>query len=173
MKRRKLILMAALGVTLLLTAVWSYQYMSGRREAAAAAQRDLADGRRMMGQIELASRMPAMAADRERLATETTSLIEQAARTAGIAPGSLRRISPEAPRRVGETVYKEKPTQVQLQAVSLKELVAFALAISGPQAGLNVDSMRLGIPREAGADGRWTAELVLTYLIYDPPQIGR
>jgi hypothetical protein len=179
MKRRTLILLAALAVTLLATVAWSFQYMSDRRDAADAAERDLADGLRMMGQIEQASRLPAMAADRERLANETTSLIEAAAKSAGMATGgapggtavgTLRRISHEPPRQVGQTAYKEKPAQVQLQMVTLKELVTFALAVSGPQAGLNIDSLRLGVPREAEAGDRWSAELVLTYLIYDAPQ---
>lgn len=173
MTRRRLILLTILGALLALTVAWSYQYMVTQKEAALAARNDLAEGLGILGRIEQISRQPTLATDREKLTTETTTLIETAAQAAQILPASLKRISPEAPRRVGDTVYKEKPTRVMLQSVSLRQLAGLAAAAPLEQAGLNVESIRLTAGREADAADLWDAELVLTYLVYDPPQAGK
>lgn len=168
MNKRTLTLLAALAVLLMLTTAWSWEYMSSARRDAELARGDLDDGLRMLGQIERLSDRSGQFAQREKLITETTTVIEDAAQSAGIAAGSRRRISSETLRRVGDTAYKEKPTQVLLAPVTMKQLVDFALALPGGSDGLSIQSIRLSVPREADS-GQWTAELGLTCLIYDPP----
>jgi hypothetical protein len=169
MKRRRAILIAGLIVLLWVLAGLSYGYMSAQRSDAQAATLDLTEGIRLMDQAQTLARRPALALEREKLACETTSLIEAAARSVGISPGSVRRFSYDGARRLGDTVFKEKATQVLLQPVTLRQLVDLAIAISTADAGLNVETIRLSIPREGGGRDLWTAEVVLTYLIYDPP----
>lgn len=174
MTRRMLIMLAVLGAMLVLTAGWTYQYMMAGRSSAVAASDELADGLSMMAQIDQISRQPRLAADREKLSTETTSLIEAAAEAAGIDKGaSLRRFSYPAPRRLGNSAYKEMSTQVQLQSVSMKQLVDLASAPSLQEAVLNVESIRISAPRESDDADNWNAELVLTYLVYDPLPAGK
>ncbi len=173
MTRRHRVLIGVLMAMLILTALWSYQYMLTRRDAALAAAEDLREGLSMMRQIEQMSRRPALASDHERLLTETTGLITTAATAAGIAPDSLVRFTPEAPRRIGESVYKEKPTQVWLQAVTLRQLVDLASAEALREAGLNVESIRVTAPPDGREGDQWNVDLVLSYLVYDPPKAGK
>ncbi len=163
-------LLSVLGVILVLTAAWAYRYMGLRREAAIAAQLDLAECVRMGRQIEQFGRRPTLAAEYEQFATETISLIENAAKAAGISAESISRITPEPPRRIDDTIYKEKPTQVLLRRITLKQLTALTHGLLNVETGLRAKSIRLSAPRNE-ADDRWTAELVLTYLIYDPPRV--
>ena len=169
MKRRTAILIAGLFLLLWVLAGLSYGYMVAQRSDARAASQGLTEGMWLMEQAQTLARRPALAVEREKLACETTSLIEAAARSVGISPGSLRRFSHDGARRLGDTVFKEKATQVLLQPVTLRQLVDLAIAIANADAGLNVQTIRLSVPREGGGRDLWTAEVVLTYLIYDPP----
>lgn len=171
MTRRSTILLGILAGLLVLTAWWSYRYMASRRRIAATAQADLADCLRIAGQIERLRRRPTLAAHRERLASETTGLIEEAARSAGIPADSLSRISPGRPRRVDDTAYQEKPTRVLLRKVTRRQLVVLMHRLLSAGAGLHAKSIRLSAPRHDDSGDRWTVELVLTDLIYDPPRL--
>jgi hypothetical protein len=168
MNRRRTILLTVVGTLLALGAALSYQYMVGQESAAQTAAANLAEGLRLMGQIEALSHQPMLAADRERQERETVGLVEDAAKSVGIKP---KRFAHQGARRLGDTVYKEKPMQVLLQGITLRQLVDLELAVSQADAGLNLESIRLSIPREGDANDLWTAEVVLSYLIYDPPPV--
>jgi len=178
MNARRRILAVCLAAALIAAALQAYGFMADRREAAIKARADMERCGRIAAIIEALRARPAVACEAERLAAETTGLTERAARSAGIAPGSLVRITPAPPRRVGESVYKEKPTQVLLKNVTLRQLVTMVHALGEADAGLQANSIRLtspgrdddGLPLTRGVKGGlWTAEVVLTYLIYDPP----
>jgi hypothetical protein len=152
--------------------VWAYAYMSGRRNDAIAAGKDLRDCAKMAAEIERVSRQPALAAEREQLAAETSGAIESAAKAAGIDPKRLVRITPGAPQRIGDTVYKEKPTHVLLKDVTLKELVAMLHGIASSPQCLNPRSLRLAATQREDTGALWTAEVVVSYLIYEPIRTG-
>ena len=173
MTRRTGILLAIMAGLLCLTALWSYRHAGAQRTAATAAYADLGACRRMGGRIEAARARPALAAERERLASETTSLIEQSARSAGIRAAKLVRIPPPPARRVGRRGYKEKPTQVFLKGVTLRRLVAMLHELTCTEVGLRAKSLRITAPRPEDTGDLWNAEVGLTYLIYDPPHHQR
>ena len=169
-------LLLILGALLLLATVWSGNQFWRRRAAAANARASLEACLHMAAEIEHFRSRPMLAAEHEQLESETTGFIEHSARDAGIAADCLSRITPEPPQRIGDTVYKEKPTQVLLRKVNLEQLVKFLYNLVGTHAGLQSRSIRLSAPRGESGEGEgswWTAEVVLTYLIYDPPRVGR
>ena len=170
MKRRTILIVILLCHALGAAAVWSYSFMAAQRDAAAQACEDMADVRRMAGQIEAARQRPTLAAEHERVSDEVTGLIEQAAVKAGVPAGSLIRITPEPPSRLGDTVYKEKPTQVVFRNISLKQLVGLVHRLIGSDQQLEAKSIRITAPNPQDTGDLWNAELVLTYLIYDPPK---
>jgi len=170
MRRSRLALLVILAGLLAVTAAWSYGHMVGERNGAAAAAVDLVECRRLAREIRQFSARPALAAERERLASEITGLVERAAQAAGIPPDCLSRIAPEPPRRLGDGVYKEKPTQALLRKVTVRQVVTFVHGLLTSDPGLRVPSIRLTAPREDEMEGRWAAEVIVTYLIYDPPR---
>ena len=172
MRHRRQILFAVLAVSLFIAAVWSYQSMADNRRTAFRARRGLERCQNLAAKIQTHRTRPSMASEHERLASETTGIIEHAARSAGISPASITRITPEPQRRVGDTVYKEKPTQVLFKNVTLKQIVATSHALAGGEKRLHPKSLRLSAPRDEDTGNLWTAEMVLTYLIYDPPRAG-
>jgi hypothetical protein len=174
MTKRVLTLLLALAVVLLLATVWGYRYMEEQRLAAAKAESDLADCRIAAGDIRQCRDKPAQAAERERGPGEMNALIEKAAQASGITVAdSLDRITPQSPRPVPDTVYREQPTGVVLRKVTLRQLVPFLHSLLTSGTGLRAKSIHLSAPREEELGDRWTADLLLSYLIYDPSQAQR
>ncbi len=170
MTRRLTIQLAVLAALLALTALWTYGGMARSRSRAIAAAAETADCARMADSIRRAAVRPVKVAEFERLATETTGIIERSARAANIRADRLVRITPAQPRRLGESVYKEKPTVVLLKGISMKQVVLLMHALIASDFGLNVKSLRLSAPQPDDARDLWTAEMVVTYLIYAPPR---
>ena len=173
MTRRTTVLFTLLAALLAGLAVWNCRFMTEKRRARSVALADLQRCRQIVWKIAALRRRPSMACDEERLSAETIGLTEQAAKSAGIRTDKLTRITPAPPRRLGDTVYKEKPTQVLLKNVTLEQLVGMLYSLAGGEKGLHPKSLRLTAPRADDCGETWNAELVLTYLIYDPPSSKR
>ncbi len=157
-----------LGVLLLLAAVWSYDTMVRSRAAALDAAQDLETCRQLGQRIERLRGRPSLAGSAELQQGELTQRIELAARQANIPAERLIRVWPEASRRLGETPYREKPTQVLLRNVSLQQTVTLLHTLSSSEAGLQVKSLRITAPREGERGDLWTVEATLSYLIFSP-----
>ncbi len=158
-----------IAVALLAAVVWSCLRLADARAAALAAGQDAGDCRALAARIDLLRRQPAVAGAQELGASDLSRQIEQAARTAHFPEDSIERIEPESPRRVGETNYREVPTQVRLRRVSLQQVFTFlrCLSADSPQSsGLHLRSIRLSAPRGEETSDRWSAESTLTYMIY-------
>jgi len=150
----------------------SIRYMADRHKAALGARADYEKCLRCAEKIEALKKRPKIAAGHERLHAETTGLIEQAAEKAGVPAGSLVRITPEPPRRLADTVYKEKPTRILLKKVTLKQIVLLVHGLIGADKKLHANFIRITAPRADDTGGLWTAELVVTYLIYEPVKLS-
>lgn len=172
MKRRMKVQLTILVALLCLVAGWSHRLMARGRRLAVSAAQDTIECERLAATIERMAVRPQVAIDRERRRQETTGVIEGSARSAGIPDDRLIRIAPQAPQRVGDSVYKAKPTQVLLKNITLKQLVGFSHGLLTSGQGLGVKSIRLRAARPNDPADRWDAEIVATYLIYDPKQQG-
>ena len=167
MTRRKLILLALLAATLMVAMGLAYGRLAESRERAAVAAADLEDCARCAEKIEAYRGRPNLASDHQKLDAEIHGLVERSAKGAGLDIQRLVRISHEPPQRFLDTAYKEKPTLVSLKDVTLQQLVTILYGLTGEQ-GLLAKSLRLSAPSVDDAGQQWSAELVLTYLIYDP-----
>jgi hypothetical protein len=154
-----------IAVALLAGLGWSYARLSDSRASESAARQDLVDCRQLVDRIELLRQQPAVAGATELKAADLSRRIEQAARAAHFADGSILRIEPEPARRVGETNYLEVPTQLQLRRVTLQQVFTFLHALGGE---LAVHDIRLTAPRGEETGDRWTVEATLTYTVYSP-----
>lgn len=149
-------------------AIWSGARLRSARQAALAAAEDVAACQQIAARIAVLRDRPAVAGVQERASAETATRVERAAAAAHItASRSLVSISPEPPRRLGETAYKEAPTQVLLRDVTLRQLVTFLSAVCGEGSGLRPKLLRLSAPRAEAVD-TWSAEVTLCDLIYSP-----
>lgn len=166
---RQLKLIAGLLLVLVLAVVTCYRHLARQRDLAERSRDDLVTCRRLAGQIRRARNRPRVAAEAATRPSATTAQIEAAATTAGLPSDRLVRIFPEPARRLGDTVYKEKPTQVILRNVTLEQLVALAHGLIDGDQPLHSKSIRISAPSAQDTFDNWHAELVFTYLIYEPP----
>ena len=167
-QHRQAISVAILATGLLAGAVWCHGLRNQARKAAELASRDLVECERLAEQIERLRQRPALAGSKELQLTELARRIEGAAKDSQVPPGSIVRIWPQQARRLEDSVFKEKPTQVLLRSVGMPQLIRFLHKLATDGSGLHVKSIRLVAPRDQLADQRWTAEATLTYLVYAP-----
>ena len=167
--RHRLTLGLLLLVVLVAIAGWSWYRMNGYRQDARVAVADLAECQRLAAQIQSLRQRPNRAGAAEVQINELANAIESAADTASLPRQNLIRIWPENARRIGETPYKTKPTQVLIRGATLEQLTRFLHAIENHDYQLQVVSVRLTAPRDQDATNLWTAETTISYLIYDPP----
>jgi len=173
MTKRTTRFLTVLAVILCWTAVLSFFSMRSHRAAALTARGDLETCTLLAEKIQALSRRPSLALERERHAAETSGLIERAAGAAGLPPGSLLRITPGPPQRIEDTVYKEKPLRIVIKKAQLQQLTQFMCQLSAGDQGLQTRSLRLrAAQQQDGAVEAWDAEIVVAYLIYDPPHVG-
>ena len=158
---------ATVGAALLASVVWSAAQLAGSRAEESAARQDLADCRGMVGRVRSLRQRPAVAGTATIGTADLSRRIDQAARAADLADGSILRIEPGPARRVGESNYLEVPTQVQLRQLTLEQLFAFFHGVAS-DAGLNVRDVRLSAPRGEENGDRWTVEATLAYTVYSP-----
>ena len=172
MTRRTTRLLTILAVVLCWTAVLSFVAMRSHRAAALTARGDLETCGQLAEKVQALSRRPSLALERERHAAETSGLIERAAGAAGLPAGSLLRITPEPPQRLEDTVYKEKPIRIVIKKAQLQQVTQFLCHLAAGDQGLQARSLRLHAAQQDGAAEAWDAEIVVAYLIYDPPHVG-
>ncbi len=172
MTRRTILLLILAGL-LGISALWAYQEMTDQRQAARRAAIDLAECRKAAERIEALRRQPALAQQNQRATNETIGLIEKSAKAAGLTEAMLVRTVPEHPQRLGDTVYLEKPTRVQLKKISLVQFVEMTHRILTDRNRLHAKAMHISAPSAEDTGSLWNVELVLTYLIYDPPKIQK
>ncbi len=172
MTHKTSILLALLLVASAITAGLAYSNSDDRREVAKRTQADLAECSKLAARIQAIQARPQLASDKPRQVAETTGMIEAAAKSAKIPAGKLVRINPGPLRRLGDSPYKEKPTEIFLKNVTMDQVVAFLHNLTGPAGGLTAKTLRLSSPSSADTGNLWSVDLELTYLIYDPPRAG-
>jgi hypothetical protein len=97
--------------------------------------------------------------------------VESAAAEAHLARDRVLRIDPQAPKRLGKTDYLEQATEVELSAVTLRQLVDFLFVVANRDDQLEIGTLRMRVPHETGVSAEpetWLADVVLTQRIYAP-----
>ena len=157
-------------LALLVALLWSYGHFRGAREAAALAAGDSEICRQMASRIEQLKTRARAAGSGSMDQTDLHLRGQEALAQIGMDARHLVQVTPQEPRRVGQTAYKEVPRQFVLQDVTLRQLVGFLLFMTEDRPSLQVRSLRLHGPRDGMPGGaQWSAEVTLCYLIYEPP----
>lgn len=167
-ERRMVLWVALLTGLLAANTWWAHGRMAAARQAALAAQEDVARCRQLAAALERLRTQPARAGQAERRVEELSARIEAAAQAAGIPPAQLLAIRPQPAVRLGPSPYTQKPTQVTLQAVRLEQLTRFVHGLTGGADGLWARSIRLSAPRGDEASEIWSAEVTVSEVLYAP-----
>lgn len=165
LRRLAAVLLPAL---LLPAAALAFARLSAAKSHALAAQNDLAATRRAAAAFRAARAKPAVAGLRELEHLDLARAIESAAQAAGIGPGDIDSIDPAPPRQLGNSPFKEKPTDLRLRRVTLRQLIVLLHTLAEGPAALTPRSIRLSVPSDQDKPDLWKAELTLAYLLYSP-----
>lgn len=170
--RRLQLQLLVLLVLLSVLSVAAYLHMARQQAAARDAVTQLAEARQLVQQIESLRDRPVLAGVQEMPPTDLAQLVEESAQKANLDVAQIVRIWPEPARRIGQSPYLEKPTQILLRNATLEQFTRFLAHVIQSPYRLRVSALRLSAPRDrdAAATGpdRWTAEVTLTYLLYAP-----
>jgi hypothetical protein len=168
--RKRYAPLIVIAATMLIALAWSWQSLDASAASAAGAAADLATCQRLAGRVAALSKTARQDSAATELATpDLARLIESAASTAGISPGSLIRIAPEPPRTREGRPYQEQSAEVVFHAVNVEQTVRFLYALSAAAPDLRPTNLRLLAPTEgAQSSATWNAEIRLTRLIYAP-----
>ena len=127
--------------------------------------------RRLASDISKTRQAPSRAVAKASSTTEITKQIEEAARSMNLPATTVIAIDPQAPRRIADSSYKLRVTQLDLKPLLLPELISFLHNILQRDPTLVVTSLRLSSPGRVGDASTveaWIPEVTLTNLIYDP-----
>lgn len=122
----------------------------------------------MVSDIKKLQNRPGFAALGVDSARTITARAEEAVEKASISSISLARIEPQSALRLRDSDYRLRPTRLQLRKVSLKQVLAFTHAMIDETHGTTIRDLRITASDEPENSDSWTAELVLTQLIFSP-----
>lgn len=174
MSQQRSIAPAAFLLAALLAAGWSASTWSAARRDAVESARDLRECQRLRDQIVAARAAPSVASERELRPADVSRALNDALRKADIEPDQLVRVAPASPKRsTANSAYEERPTQLQLRDLTLKQIVRFIDELAGEprsdgSASLGTRSIRLSAADASAKDGDWSADVLIGYWIYAP-----
>ena len=139
---------------------WAWGMMTDARRDAIAAARETSDCRAIAARIGKPQEIPS-SANKVNPVGMVSGQITQAATDAGIPPGGIERIQPEAAHReVGGSTAQS--TQVSLRDVNLRQLLGLLHGLSSGEPAFLVERVHATSPRDAGPGGVWKVDLTLT-----------
>ncbi|MCA9201047.1 MAG: hypothetical protein KDA87_26085 [Planctomycetales bacterium] len=170
MKRSQLWLICACTLVLSIGGIHAVQSLFGNLRQLSDTSRNLATCENLCRRIESLRNSATNAALEQQNKDELTTKIEAGVLNAGISADCLTRINPQSGRRVGKTAYLEEVTEIELQHVTLEQLITLALSVVNDDSAMFVSSLRLSAPRIAieTTSDVWDAEVGLTRLVFSP-----
>ena len=166
-RKRKTILIGTMLVMLAIAAAWNVNWMMDQRDQARHAARQLAACRALAQQIDALRDQPAVASSEAIGVQELGQRLADAARKANLGDRRPRSVRPQSARRVGDSPYLRKPTDLALRGLSLQQTAAFLHHLTAASK-LTVQDLRLRTPHGNINADTWNAEATLTYLVYEP-----
>lgn len=149
-----------------------YAMMARNHNRLRDAQAQLRECKKLAQDIQALQQQPGFAALGVDSPRTITTRAEHAGQQAKIPPTALARIEPQSAVRLRDSPYRLRPTRLEIRRVTLEQIVVFTHALIDEAQGTTVRDIRL-TAAEGNAEGAkevdlWTAEIVLTQLIYSP-----
>ncbi|MEM9109982.1 MAG: hypothetical protein AAGC72_08150 [Planctomycetota bacterium] len=173
--KRQITLYSGLVASLFLVLAIGLLQMRRAHQQAQDAADSLMACRTLSAEILRLRKSPALIEDQPQQHEQLAQRIEGSAINAGISPEQIIRIWPQEPRRLEDTVYKDKATLVVLREVGLDQSTQMLHEMASGPGGVSVKSIRLTAPREQATasdpsrpSDTWNIEATVGYLIYAP-----
>ncbi len=142
-------------------------WMADRRQAARRATEDLAACEHLAARIEALRARPAVASAEAMGVQEFGQRFAAASKAVGLTLEEVPNVIPQTARRVGNSPYLVKPTDMMLRGVTLEQVVTFLGRLTA-DSGLTVSELHLRAPHGEAVSPIWDADVTVTYLMYAP-----
>ena len=152
------------GFCLLMFAGWRF---SNKADQAQRSQEDSQICQRDFAELESLRAKRTLNAPLASSDSELNRRLNASAISAGIAK-DLASIEPATPIRVRGTDYTQTAVYLQLNTVSLKQLVTFLDSLSAADAAVQAKTIELTPGPSADAAERWSSAIALEYMTYAP-----
>lgn len=164
-------------VALLVITVWSCFRLKASYERASVAAVNLADCREIAASIADLRQSPSHASVDVRPVEELSRRIEQAVTFANVPLGKVLRIEPQPARRIPDSSYIRHSTRVELELVSLQQLIMFLVSLEESDSRLQVTEIGLRAPTGPSSPATepevWNSDVFLSYLVFSPRDTNR
>jgi type II secretory pathway component PulM len=167
--RSRLILSLIILIGLAIIAVVCLRSASAASRRIQTAQTELAQATKMTSEIERLNNAPRIASLEMESPDEISQRITAALKQLKSSATSLQSVDPQPPRRIANSEYQIRATEVELGQVKLNDLARFITALTKGGQGLEVRDIVLSETRNASKTAEtWLARLTLTQVIYSP-----
>ncbi len=167
--RRLTGLLALMGLLLAVFAGFGFQSMQAARRQLDQSFEDLQEARSLVADIQRLRQQPRVASLEVEPPSQIAVRVSAALQAAEIPTASLIRVDPQPAVRQGRSPYQLRATQIELQEVSLEQVIRFAHHLGDERQGMTVRDLFLSEPRTESASGEvWDAEVTLTQMIFSP-----
>lgn len=160
---------------LLASVIWGYCSMRASKERLALAAEQEQKSRGIAKEIQQLRDRPGFAALNVDSPHTITMRAEAARQQAAFPAAAVLRIQPQGAVQLRDSPYRMRPTRLELRGVTLKQVIQFAHAMIDESQGTTIRDLRLTLGNRSGNElenslDYWTAEMVLTQLIFAPPR---
>lgn len=164
----KRIVVAGVIVVFVLVAAFSLRETFAASRRLDADQRDLAELLHKIDVIERVADAPVVAALTVESPDQILNRILAALKQATLDEKVLANQVPSQPQRIAGSDFTLRRVEIQLNAASVSQIVAFCEALKDESTGSLVRDLQLYEPRRVGNRETWKSQLTLTQLIYSP-----
>ena len=163
---RNRVMLSVIFIVLTIAAIWNTSLMYSEKSHARIARQDLNSSNELASDIIALKNQPTLVFAQAMEVQELGERLDAALKLAE-ATNTLGSVTPRSPRRVGESPYIHKPTELRLNGLSLNQLVTFLHHLTS-DSSLTVSDLRLVQPTQPAPRFVWNAEATVSYLIYSP-----
>jgi hypothetical protein len=164
-----------IGLAIVCLGVYAASSVLSARSAASRLDRDrddLVELRQKLSEIESVSADPRVAALELEAADRIVNRIDAALLKAGLKDTLLANQTPFEPQRIGQSNFKIRRVEIELNAATVLEIAAFCDALKDESTGSVVRDLQLFAPTRTGSRETWNSQMILTQIIFSPKSEG-
>ncbi len=165
---QKRLAVGGLIVALVLYAIWSVVRTAAVADRLRQDVGDLVTLKKQLNDIQRFSQTPAVAALEVESPDQIVNRIDAAVRRAGLNENALANQTPSQPQRIDGSDFTLRRVDIQLNAATVPQIVAFCEALKDESTGSVVRDLQLYEPRRVGGRETWKSQLTLTQVIFSP-----
>lgn len=131
-------------------------------------RQDLQELQRLLDEMEQVAAAPRVAALELEAPNQILDRINAALTQNNLSPDLLANETPSEPQRIGQSDFKLRRVEIQLNAASIEQIAAFCDALKDESTGSVVRDLQLYDPRQTGSRETWNSQMTLTQVIFSP-----